>query len=170
MAVVGIFVFPHDWPLDLDYPDWRHNWKNTISSHLVFFYIFLFYGTYSSLSNAPSNHHTECALRKLCLIGTLVFINHWQLSVFTYGMVWGTHTILIARIASWYTWSAARCTPNEWRAAKWCGSLRHRRESCKSLLAILSNRLRHASDHQMFWQESLEVQFLWIFSKITVFP
>ena len=54
-----------------------------------FFYIFLFYGTYSSLSNAPSNHHTECALRKLCLIGTLVFINHWQLSVFTYEMVWG---------------------------------------------------------------------------------
>jgi hypothetical protein len=46
----------------------------------------------------------------------------------------GTLTILIARIASWDTWSAARCTPNEWRAAKRCGSVRHRPESRKSLL------------------------------------
>ena len=45
-----------------------------------------------------------------------------------------TLTILVARIASWYTWRAARCTPNEWRAAKRCGLVRHRRESRKSLL------------------------------------
>ena len=49
----------------------------------------------------------------------------------------GTLTILIARIASWDTWSAARCTPNEWRAAKRCGSVRHRLESRKSLLLLI---------------------------------
>ena len=53
---------------------------------------------------------------KRLLCHTDTFFNNYFHSASIYICVWnislGTLTILIARIASWYTWSAARCTPN----------------------------------------------------------